>query len=83
MDDVDNTEPGSQTSEQTMVELEEVALRRAAALGRPVVVAAFASSGKATVFDLDVPDGAPMIEGELVEAGLVPVWPSRPPRPPA
>jgi hypothetical protein len=81
MDDVDRDELGGQTSEQTMSDLEELAIRRAAATGKPVVVAGFSSSGRATVLDYEGP--LELDEGELVEAADVPVWPSRPPRPPA
>jgi hypothetical protein len=78
MDDVDKDEPGGATSEQTMADLEEVALRRAAALGQPVVVAGFSSSGRAKVLDYEGP--LELHEGELVDAGDVTVWPSPPPR---
>jgi hypothetical protein len=81
--DHDRSEPGGMTSPATMSDLEELALSRASALGKPVVVAAFASSGSAVVLDLDLPDGCTSIEeGELVEAARdVRIWPSRPPRP--
>ena len=81
MEDHDREERPA-TSPATMADLEEVALRRAAATGKPVIVAGFASSGKATVFDVDLPDGAPLVEAGLDVAGVVPTWPSRPPRPP-
>ena len=80
MEDHDRRRACRTTSPTTMSDLEEVALRRAAALGRPVIVAGFASSGKATVFDYEGPPE--LDEGELVEAGVVSTWPSRPPRPP-
>jgi hypothetical protein len=46
---------GSLTSEQTQTELEEVAVRRAASTGQPVVVSTFASSGEAHVEDVKQP----------------------------
>jgi hypothetical protein len=66
------------TSEQTMSELDELALRRAASLGRPVLVAGFASSGRARVFDLELPNGAPLDEGEFVPVADVTVTRSPP-----
>jgi hypothetical protein len=54
-DDDPNSEPlpdDIQTSLATQVELDTLAIERAKALGRPVIVASFASSGKATVYDL-------------------------------
>jgi hypothetical protein len=70
-------ELGDGTSPETMSELEEVAQRRAASLGRPVVVAGFASSGRALVLDYDGPEQ--LDEGELVAAGRVAITPTRPP----
>ena len=67
------------TSLQTQVDLDELAFSRAAAIGYPVIVASFASSGRATVFDCHGLAG-----GELrpvrVAAG-VRVTPSPPERP--
>ena len=58
----------SRNSDQTVAEMEELALRRSQALGKPVVVVGFTSSGEATVYDGDlVEDG----ELELHEAGRV------------
>jgi hypothetical protein len=42
----------------TLDELAELAKARAAALGRPVVVAAFTGSDRCTVVDLDLDDDA-------------------------
>jgi hypothetical protein len=69
----------TRNSDQTVAEMEELALRRSQALGKPVVVAGFTSSGEATVYDGDlVEDG----ELELHEVGQVKVTPTPPPGPP-
>ena len=76
----DRGEVGGGTSEATMRELEELAQRRALALGRPVVVAGFASSGRARVLDYEGPQE--LGEGELVDVAEVAMHPSPPGRPP-
>jgi hypothetical protein len=68
--------PGTGTDPETQVELDELACSRADATGKPVVVAGFSESGKATVSDVEVRDGRP----ELVPVGTVPITPSRPPK---
>jgi hypothetical protein len=73
-DDNDDDDDGR---EQTFAELEELALRRAVALGRPVAVVGFASAGRATVFDYENVDGAPLEEGGLVPVADVAVTPTR------
>jgi len=76
--DDDGLELGDATSEQTMLEMEELALRRAASTGHPVIVAGFSSSGRAHVTDVDLPDGAPLAEAGLVEVGDVTITRSPP-----
>jgi hypothetical protein len=66
---------GSGTDGGTLAELEEVALGRARALGRPVVVAGFAASGSARVYDVH---GDDLAKATLVDLGAVPIEPSRP-----
>jgi hypothetical protein len=66
------------TSVETRADGDEIALRRAAALGKPVAVVAFSSSGQATVFDTEEVDG----QVELVPVGRVPIAASPPPRVP-
>jgi hypothetical protein len=68
--------PGSATNERTQAELDEVAISRAIATGKPVVVAGFSSSGQATVHDVEPRDG----RLELVKAGTVPITASPPPK---
>jgi hypothetical protein len=45
---------------ETIAELDEVALRRSAATGRPVAVAAFTGATEALVIDLDDEEAAPI-----------------------
>jgi hypothetical protein len=74
----DRSELGAGTSPATQRDLDELAFRRAAALGRPVLVVGFASSGRTRVLDLELPDGAPLAEGAFVEVADVDVHPSPP-----
>jgi hypothetical protein len=60
-----------ETSEETQAELDEIACRRADALGRGVVVAGFAGSGRAQIFDVELREG----ELELVPVASVPITP--------
>jgi hypothetical protein len=60
--DVDRSESGDGLLEATQAELDEVALRRSATLGRPVVVTTFTGADTALVWDVDD-------AGELVETG--------------
>jgi hypothetical protein len=65
---------GDATSPETQADLDEVAIRRSEALGRPVAVAGFVSSGRAMVLDYEGP--AELCEGELVPVASVAVEPS-------
>jgi hypothetical protein len=66
---------GSGTDGATRAELDELALARSRALGRPVIVAGFSASGHAHVLDVVRDDfGDPL----LVQRGTVPIDPSRP-----
>ena len=67
-----------ETGPETQAELDEVALSRAAALGKGVVVAGFTGSGKAQVFDVELREG----ELGLVPVDTVPITPSPPPESP-
>jgi hypothetical protein len=61
-------------SEEAQVEMAELACLRAEALGTGVVVAGFAGSGRAQVFDLEMREG----ELELVHIASVPIVASPP-----
>jgi hypothetical protein len=62
------------TSEEARVEMAELACSRAEALGTGVIVAGFASSGRAQVFDVEWHEG----ELQLVPVATVPVVLSAP-----
>jgi hypothetical protein len=55
-DESERDEPGSGTSPETLAEMEEVALRRAAATGKPVAVVGFSSTGVMRVYDAEPDD---------------------------
>jgi hypothetical protein len=63
-DEPNEAELGSQTSEQTQADLDELVFRRADATGRPVVVIAFSSTADMDVFDVEprADDEAPPIK---------------------
>jgi hypothetical protein len=58
-----------ETSPEEQAELDELALSRADALGTGVVVAGFAGSGRAQIFDVELREG----ELQLVPVASVPV----------
>jgi hypothetical protein len=64
-----------ETSPDEQEQLDEIACARADALGTGVVVAGFAGSGRAQVFDVELREG----ELELVPVASVPITPSSPP----
>ena len=68
--------PGSDTSPETKTDIDETAMRRADATGKPVAVAGFSESGQAKVLDAEQRDG----QVELVNVGTVPITASPPPR---
>jgi hypothetical protein len=63
----DRHELGSGFREETLDEHAELALSRAAALGKPVAVVGFTGSDRVSVVDLDVDD-----DGQLREMQAVP-----------
>jgi hypothetical protein len=69
--------PGSETSDETQADVDELACSRSEALGgKGVIVAGFSISGKAMVFDVEQREG----EFELVPVGTVPITASPPPK---
>jgi hypothetical protein len=59
-------------NERTEAELFELAAARAEAIGRPVVVVSFTSTGQMRVLDVEYPDGQP----KFIDQGTVPVHPT-------
>jgi hypothetical protein len=52
-DESDRDESHSGTSPETLAEMTEVAVRRASAIGKPVLVTGFPDSGEMRVYDVD------------------------------
>jgi hypothetical protein len=67
----DRDELGSGFREETLDEHAELALSRAAALGRPVAVVGFTGSDRVSVVDLDVDDDAQLWPVQTVSGVLL------------
>jgi hypothetical protein len=67
----DRDELGSGFREETLDEMDELALSRAAALGKPVVVVGFTGSDRVSVVDLDVDDDRQLREVQAVPGVLL------------